>query len=76
MIEHYRFDTIDVQLLRPFGRQDGFSIGLDWRGTVVRETYDAAGKLQSRVSSPFAQTFALRRVNGARWFNVAALPLN
>ena len=59
----------------PFGRQDGLSLGLDSRGTVTQETYDASGQLQSRVSSPFAKTFALRRATGGRWLNVAVLPL-
>jgi hypothetical protein len=28
----------------------------------------------SRQSSPFTQTFAMRRATGARWLNVAVLP--
>jgi Na+-translocating ferredoxin:NAD+ oxidoreductase RnfD subunit len=74
VITHYQFDAIDVSLLVPFGRQDGLSLGLAAKGTMIKETYDAAGTLQSRQSSPFAQTFAMRRATGARWLNVAVLP--
>jgi hypothetical protein len=74
VISHYDFDTIDVSLLVPFGKQDGLSLGLAARGTLIQETYDAAGNLVSRQSSPFAQTFAMRRATGARWLNVAVLP--
>jgi hypothetical protein len=74
VIVHYRFDTIDVSLLVPFGRQEGLSLGLAGRGTMTSETYDAAGNLRSRESAPFAQTFAMRRATGARWLNVAVLP--
>jgi Na+-translocating ferredoxin:NAD+ oxidoreductase RnfD subunit len=74
VITHYQFDAIDVSLLVPFGKQDGLSLGLAARGTMVQETYDAAGNLLSRQSSPFAQTFAMRRATGARWLNVAVLP--
>jgi hypothetical protein len=58
----------------PFGKQDGLSLGLAARGTMIQETYDAAGNLLSRQSSPFVQTFAMRRATGARWLNVAVLP--
>ena len=44
------------------------------RGTVTTETYDAAGHLQARTSSPFATTFVVRRATGGRWLNVAVLP--
>jgi hypothetical protein len=74
VIVHYRFDSIAVRLLVPFGVQDGFSLGLEGRGTSTVETYDAAGALLSRESVPFAQTFAVRRATGARWLNVAVLP--
>jgi hypothetical protein len=63
-----------VSLLVPFGKQDGLSLGLAARGTMIQETYDAAGNLLSRTSSSFAQTFAMRRATGARWLNVAVLP--
>jgi hypothetical protein len=62
-------------LLIPFGRQDGLSLGLESRGTKTQETYDAAGHLRSRTSSPFATTFVVRRATGTRWLNVAQLPL-
>ena len=74
VITHYQFDAIEVSLLVPFGRQDGLSLGLAARGTMTQETYDAARNLVSRQSSPFAQTFAMRRATGARWLNVAVLP--
>jgi Na+-translocating ferredoxin:NAD+ oxidoreductase RnfD subunit len=73
VITHYQFDAIDVSLLVPFGKQDGLSLGLAARGTMIQETYDAAGNLLSRTSSSFAQTFAMRRATGARWLNVAGL---
>jgi Na+-translocating ferredoxin:NAD+ oxidoreductase RnfD subunit len=74
VIAHYQFDTLNVSLLVPFGRQDGLSLGLAARGTMISETYDAAGTLQARQSSPFALTFAMRRATGARWLDVAVLP--
>jgi Na+-translocating ferredoxin:NAD+ oxidoreductase RnfD subunit len=74
VIAHYRIDAITMSLLVPFGRQDGLSIGLASRGTVTEETYDASGKLQSRHTSPFSLTFAMRRATGGRWLNVAVLP--
>ncbi len=73
VISHYQFDSISVSLLVPFGRQDGFSLGLAGRGTLIRETYDAFG-LVARETVPFAQTFAVRRATGDRWLNVAVLP--
>ena len=74
VVDRYRFDAVRVSLLLPFGRQDGLSLGLDSRGTMIEDTYDAAGNLKSRRSSPFAQTFVIRRATGARWLNVAVLP--
>lgn len=73
-ISHYRFDALDVSLLVPFGAQTGLSLGLHGRGTVIEERYDAAGSLQSRTSSPFTLTFAMRQATGARWLIVAVLP--
>jgi Na+-translocating ferredoxin:NAD+ oxidoreductase RnfD subunit len=73
-VEHFRIDDVHVRLLVPFGRQDGLSLGLESRGTRTRETYDAAGHLRSRTTSPFATTFVVRRATGARWLNVAQLP--
>ena len=72
-IERYRIDDVHVTLLVPFGRQDGLSLGFDSSGTMTRETYDAAGDLRSRESSPFATTFVLRRATGGRWLNVDEL---
>jgi len=72
-IVHYRFDTIDVSLLVPFGRQTGLSLGMTSSGTMTEETYDASGALQARQSSPFTLTFAVRRATGGRWLNVAVL---
>ena len=42
-IARYQIDAVTMALLVPFGRQDGLSLGLDSRGTVTEETYDAAG---------------------------------
>jgi hypothetical protein len=70
----YTFDAVTMSLLQPFGRQDGLSLGLDSRGTVTEETYDAAGALQARTTSPFATMFVIRRATGGRWLNVAVLP--
>ena len=72
-IERYQIDDVTVTLLVPFGKQEGLSLGLESRGTVAEETYDAAGELQERTTSPFAQTFAVRQVTGARWLNVGVL---
>ena len=73
-IARYKIDTVRMSLLVPFGRQDGLSIGLDSQGTVTEETYDAAGAIQSQQTSPFAQTFVMRRATGGRWLDVAVLP--
>ncbi len=43
---------------------------------MTTETYDAAGHLQDRDVGPFAKTFVMRRATGARWLNVAVLPLS
>ena len=63
-IERYQIDDVTVTLLVPFGKQEGLSLGLESRGTVTEETYDAAGDLEVRTTSPFAQTFAVRQVTG------------
>ena len=73
-IARYRIDTVTMSLLVPFGRQDGLSVGLDSRGTVTEETYDAAGTLKTQRTSPFALTFAMRRATGGRWLIVAVMP--
>jgi Na+-translocating ferredoxin:NAD+ oxidoreductase RnfD subunit len=73
-VVHYRFDAIHATLLVPFGKQDGFSIGLESRGTQVSETVDAAGTVVGRASGPFELTFAVRRATGDRWLNVGVLP--
>lgn len=73
-IEHYQPDSVEVSLLRPFGKQDGLSLGLKARGMMISETYDAAGHLQARATAPFLLTFVVRRATGARWLNVAVLP--
>lgn len=75
VVDHFQIDTIDVVLLVPFGRQDGLSLGLQARGTVRTATHDASGDVRSTTSAPFATTFVMRRATGARWLNVAELPL-
>jgi hypothetical protein len=74
VIAHYRFDALDVRLLVPFGVQTSLSLGFDAQGTLVRETYDDHGTLQSSESTPFNLTFAMSRATGDRWLNVAVLP--
>jgi Na+-translocating ferredoxin:NAD+ oxidoreductase RnfD subunit len=70
----YTFDSVTMSLVAPFGVQNGLSVGLDSRGTVTEETYDASGALKARQVSPFALKFVIRRSTGARWLNVAVLP--
>jgi hypothetical protein len=74
VVEHYRFDSVRVELIVPFGVQTGVSLGFVSRGTVVEETYDAGGTLQASETAPFELTFAVRRATGARWLNVGVLP--
>jgi Na+-translocating ferredoxin:NAD+ oxidoreductase RnfD subunit len=73
VVERYRIDDVNVALLDPFGKQDGLSLGLEATGTVTEETYGASGDLQTRTSSPFSTTFAMRQATGGRWLNVAEL---
>jgi Na+-translocating ferredoxin:NAD+ oxidoreductase RnfD subunit len=72
-VERYRFDSIAMRLITPFGKQSGLSLGLDATGTLVEETYDANGRLVSSTEAPFARTFAVRRATGDRWLNVGVL---
>jgi len=75
IVSHYRFETIHATLLIPFGKQDGFSIGLQATGTVIRQpTYGAGNPQGDPTVEPFAQTFAVRRATGDRWLLVAVLP--
>jgi hypothetical protein len=74
VLTHYRFDAVHVILIVPFGAQTGVSLGFESRGTATEETYDASGALQTRRTSRFALTFAVRQATGARWLNVAVLP--
>ena len=74
VVDHYRFDTVHVVLIVPFGVQTGASLGFQSQGTVTEETYDARGVLQSQATSPYSLTFAIRRATGGRWLNVAVLP--
>jgi len=75
VVTHYRFDAVHVILIVPFGAQTGVSLGFESRGTATEETYDGSGALQDRRTSPFALTFAVRQATGARWLNVAVLPV-
>ena len=75
VVERYEIDAVNVTLLEPFGRQDGLSLGLESRGTVTEETYDAGGVLRGRESSPFTTTFVMRQATGGRWLTVAVRPL-
>jgi len=76
VIQRYQIDDVHLTLLVPFGRQDGLSLGLESRGTVTTETYDAGGNVLKQDSTQFATTFVMRRATGGRWLNVDALPLN
>ena len=73
VLEHYRFDSVRVRLLVPFGRQTGISLGMGSTGTVVTQTFDASGALVSTTTAPFAETFAVRQALGDRWLTVAVL---
>mgnify|MGYP000002788631 CR=1 FL=1 len=73
-IARYTFDSVHVVVIAPFGVQTGGSIGLQSRGTLTEETYDASGALVDRRSEPFEQTFAMRRPTGDRWLIVGAFP--
>jgi len=75
VLSHYHFDEVHVTLIVPFGVQTGMSLGYESRGTVTEETFDAAGTLVGRRTSPFALTFALRQATGARWLTVSVFPL-
>ncbi len=74
IIDVYKFDSVNVTLIVPFGVQSGLSLGFDAKGTLTEETYDSSGHLVSQQSKAFANTFAIRRATGARWLNVAVLP--
>jgi hypothetical protein len=76
VVERHEIDAVNVTLLEPFGRQDGLSLGLESRGTVIEETYDAGGVLRGRESSPFATTFVMRQATGGRWLTVAVQPFD
>jgi hypothetical protein len=76
VLTHYNFDEIHVALVVPFGEQTGLSLGLTGRGTMTEETRDADGNVMERQSSPFHQTFAMRRALGDRWMNVGVLPVD
>jgi len=74
-LTHYRFDTIHATLLIPFGKQDGFSIGLRATGSMIQQTVDASGTVQGDAQATrFDLTFAVRRATGDRWLTVAVLP--
>jgi hypothetical protein len=72
-LEHYDFDDVQVVVIQPFGVQTGGSIGFKSKGTVTRETYDAAGTLLDRRAEPFDRVFAVRRPTGDRWMIVGNL---
>jgi Na+-translocating ferredoxin:NAD+ oxidoreductase RnfD subunit len=74
IVDVYKFDSVNVTLIVPFGVQTGLSLGFDSKGTVTEQTYDSNEHLVSQQSKAFANTFAIRRATGARWLNVAVLP--
>ncbi|HTH05258.1 MAG TPA: hypothetical protein VL916_05285, partial [Ilumatobacteraceae bacterium] len=65
-----------MTLIVPFGSQSGLSLGLESRGTVTVETYDASGELIDTTTQPLATTFVMRRATGDRWLNVAEVPID
>jgi Na+-translocating ferredoxin:NAD+ oxidoreductase RnfD subunit len=73
-VRHYDFDTVDVSLLVPFGKQTGASLGFHARGTATEETYGQSGTLTASTSVPLDTMFAVRRATGARWLIVGELP--
>jgi len=74
VVRRYRIESVRMVLEVPFGRQDGLSVGLQSRGSVTVQTYDAAGNLQSSSTEPLATMFVMRRATGDRWLNVAEVP--
>lgn len=74
-VEQHQIDDVHITLVVPFGRQSGLSLGLEARGTVTTETYDADGDLQSRSAASFATSFVMGRPTGGRWLSIAVLPL-
>jgi Na+-translocating ferredoxin:NAD+ oxidoreductase RnfD subunit len=74
VLEHFRFETVEVRLIVPFGVQTGPSLGMDSTGTVVREVYSPSGQLVSQTTEPFALTFAMRQATGDRWLIVGSFP--
>ena len=75
VVERYQIDDVNVTLLEPFGRQDGLSLGLESRGTVTEETYDADGRAAGAGASPFATTFVVRQAPAGGGSTSAVLPL-
>jgi hypothetical protein len=75
VLEQHQIDEVHITLVVPFGEQAGLSLGLEARGTVTTETYDADGELRDRSEAPFATSFVMGRPTGGRWLNVAVLPL-
>jgi Na+-translocating ferredoxin:NAD+ oxidoreductase RnfD subunit len=73
-VRHYRFDSVAVDLLVPFGAQTGLSLGFHGTGTVTEQTIDSAGNVTSTRTEPFDRIFAVRRATGGRWLNVGELP--
>ena len=74
VVTRYRFETLSLSLIKPFGVQTSLSLGVAATGTRVDEVHDASGAVVSTSQAPFDQTFVMRRVTGPRWLNVAILP--
>ena len=75
-VERVDIDEVHMTLIVPFGSQSGLSLGLESRGTVTVETYDASGELIDTTTQPLATTFVMRRATGDRWLNVAEVPID
>ena len=74
VVAHYQFDAVHVSLIVPFGVQDRSQPGVPVAGHRDHGDLDAGGVLQSRQTSPYSVTFAVRRATGGRWLDVAVLP--
>ena len=74
VVRRYEFARVHVVVMKPFGVQSGGSLGFHSQGVVTEETFDAAGTVLDRRTTPFDLTFATRRPIGDRWMIVGVLP--
>lgn len=74
VVRSYRFDSVHVTLLVPFGRQDGLSLGMVSKGSVTIEHIRTDGTVIATSTEPFDTMWAVRRATGDRWLIVAEFP--